>query len=57
MINVHVELHPVVSTVIFLIVWSPVPGVFPEVGDANSGQQFQKAQGKREQTCNLISVL
>lgn len=40
MINVRVELHPVVLRVVFLIVWPPVPGVFPEVGDADSGQQF-----------------
>lgn len=33
---------------LFLVVRPPFPGVFPEVGDAATGQQFQKAQGTHE---------
>ena len=33
---------------LLLVVWPSFLGILPEVGDATTGLQFQKAQGKHE---------
>lgn len=40
-----------------LSVWPPFPGVFPEVGDATTGQQFQKAHGNHMKSCFLEQLV
>lgn len=37
--------YELIMIMLLLVVWTPFPGIFPEVGDATVRQQFQEAQG------------